>query len=170
MTEVHSMGGTENPRTIPEKLTVGLVAAAFLCCEAVATADVCGVPSGSYPSIQAAVDTPLCTEVVLAAQTFRESVAVPRSLELRGASSETTIIEGQVIAHGAGNVLVVEDLTVDGSAPGVWGSFAEALLAANGAKIHGLRLAVINAATDVHPIFADGFESGDTQAWSGVTP
>ena len=66
-----------------------------------ASAQVCSVPTLAYPSIQEAVDDAACAEVVLAAQDFAGSVAVSRSLMLRGASSTTTTIFGQVTVTGA---------------------------------------------------------------------
>jgi len=133
-------------------------------------AAVCQVPSGPYPTIQSAVDNPACTEIELAAQTFHESVVVARVLELRGASSPTTVIEGKLTVQGGSTRVVLEDLTVDGSASGVAGSFTDALLVEGGAEVNGLRIVVLNAAEDLLAVFADGFESGDTSAWSSVVP
>jgi len=133
-------------------------------------ADVCQVPSGPYPTIQTAVDAPVCTEVVISAGTFAESVVVPRDLVVGGASAATTVIEGQVTVQGASTVVALADLTVDASASGVAGTYAEALLVEAGAEISGSNIVVLNAAIDLMPIFADGFESGDTTAWSAVSP
>lgn len=135
-----------------------------------AGAAVCQVPSGPYPTIQSAVDAPACTEIELAAQTFHESVVIARGLELRGASSPTTVIEGQVTVQGGSTQVALQDLTVDGSAPGVGGTSSEALLVEGGAEVNGLRIVVLNAAEDLLAVFADGFESGDTSAWSAVVP
>jgi hypothetical protein len=135
-----------------------------------AGAALCQVPSGPYPTIQSAVDAPLCTEIELAAQTFEESVVIPRDLEMRGASTTTTVIAGQVTVQGGATQVALEDLTVDASAPGVGGSFDQALLVAGGAEVNGLRIQVLNATEDSSAIFSDGFESGDTSAWSSVVP
>jgi hypothetical protein len=48
------------------------------------------VPSTQYPTIQAAVDDPSCSELPLGAQTYAESVTVGRSLNVVGVSSGTT--------------------------------------------------------------------------------
>ena len=98
-------------------------------CTATASADVCTVPSPSHPTIQAAVDVANCTEIVLTAQTFVESVTVARDLTLRGTSSSATIIEGQLVVEGDTTQVVIHDLKVDGSAPSVAGCFDEALVA-----------------------------------------
>ena len=132
-------------------------------------ADVCQVPSAPYPTIQDAVDAPVCTEIELAAQTFEELVGIARDLEMRGVSSATTVIEGQVTVQGATTAVALENLTVDASASGVAGSFTEALLVEGGAEVSGSNIVVLNAVIDQMPIFGDGFESGDTTAWSAVT-
>jgi hypothetical protein len=136
----------------------------------VAFAVVCTVPSGAYPTIQAAVDNPLCTEIELAAQIFEESVIISRDLVMGGASTSATVIEGQLTVQGGSTQVALEDLTVDGSAAGVGGSFEQALLVEGGAEVHGRAIAVLNAAHDLLAVFADGFESGDTSAWSNVVP
>jgi hypothetical protein len=148
---------------------IGLLATVVLGAPPV-VADVCQVPSGSYPTIQAAVDAPVCTEIDVAAGAFAESVVIPRDLVLRGVSAATTVIEGRVTVQGASTVVSLEDLTVDGSAPGVAGSFAEALLAEGGAEVSGSNIVVLNAAIDLATIFADGFESGDATAWTRTQP
>jgi len=141
----------------------------FLCASP-GVAAVCQVPTGPYPTIQAAVDDPVCTEIELSAQTFEESVLIARDLEVRGSSSETTVIEGQLAVQGGSTQVALEDMTVDGSAPGVGGTFSEALLVAGGAEVNGLRIVVLNATEAPSAIFADGFESGDTSAWSSSVP
>ena len=144
--------------------------ATVLLCAPPSLADVCQVPSGPYPTIQSAIDEPACTEIVLAAGTFAESVVVARDLVLRGASATTTVIEGQVAVQGGSTAVSLEDLTVDGSASGVAGTFTEALLVEGGAELSGGNIVVLNAAIDQQPVFADGFESGDTTAWSATVP
>ena len=127
-----------------------------------AFADVCPVPTIAHSSIQAAVDDAACTEIVLADQTFVESVAVTRSLQLRGDSSATTVIEGQVTVTGNTTQVTLQDLKVDGG-----GCFLVALDVGGGAQVTIQQdVVVINAAGDECPIFADGFESGDCAAWS----
>jgi len=131
---------------------------------------VCQVPTGPYPTVQSAVDNPVCTEIELAAQTFQESVLIARDLEMRGVSTTTTVIEGQLTVLGGSTQVVLEDLTMDGSALGVAGTLNEALLAEGGAEVIGLRIVVLNATEDLPAIFSDGFESGDTSAWSAAAP
>ena len=119
-----------------------------------------------HPSIRAAVDDAVCTEIVLAAQVFAESVAVSRSRLLRGDSSATTKIAGQVTVTGATTEFTLQDLQVDGG-----GCFSVALDVGGGAQVTSQQdVVVINAAGGECPIFLDGFESGNTSAWSNTVP
>lgn len=131
---------------------------------------VCPVPSGPHPTIQSAIDDPGCSEIVLAAQVFAESVTVGRDLTLRGASSATTSIEGRLTVQGGATELELEDLTVDATVPGVAGTWNQALNVEGGAEVNGRDVVVLNAGFDPFAIFSDGFESGDTSAWSTTVP
>jgi hypothetical protein len=133
-------------------------------------ADVCQVPSTPHPTLQSAVSDLTCTEIVLASQTFRESVTVSRDLTLSGTSSSATIIEGQLVVEGDTTQVVIHDLKVDGSALSVAGCFNEALVAQGGAQISANVVVVINGGIDGCVLFGDGFESGDTSAWSATKP
>ena len=55
------------------------------------------------------------------------------------------------------------------SAPGA-GSFTNALDVSGGASMAGTNIIVINGETVSASIFDDGFESGDTSAWSFTAP
>jgi hypothetical protein len=149
---------------------IGLTGALMLLSAATCLAAVCSVPSGQYPTIQSAVDDPSCTEIVLAERTFEESVTVGRDLTLRGASSATSVIEGRLTAQGGATEVELENLTIDASAAGVAGTFTEALNVLSGAELNGRDVVVLNAVFDPFAVFADGFESGDTAAWSTTVP
>lgn len=139
------------------------LALAFLC-TSTAFADVCTVPSVPHPGIQAAVDDAVCTEIVLAARAFAESVAVSRSMLLRGNSSATTVIMGQVTVTGDTTVLNLQDLQIDGG-----GCSSSALEVAGGAQVTSQQdVVVTNAAGGGCPMFSDGFESGDLTRWSAA--
>jgi hypothetical protein len=122
----------------------------------------CQVPSSGHPTIQSAVDDASCTEIVLAAQTFSESPLIDRDLTLDGAGSSETFIEGSVEVS-AGTV-IVQELQI--SAPP--GTASEALWAHSGASLSGFDVMVFNGRWV--PLFADGFESGTTSAWSYTSP
>jgi hypothetical protein len=152
-------------RTI-SRVMIGCLLAVGPAWTAVAEAAVCAVPSGPHPTIQAAVDDAACTEVVLAAQSFAESVAVSRSLLLRGDSSATTVIEGQMTVTGNTTVVTLQDLAVYGG-----GCYLAALDVVGGARVTSHQdVVVFNTAGGECPIFIDGFESGDTSAWSRTVP
>jgi hypothetical protein len=143
---------------------------AAVVCPITAFADVCTVPSAPHATIQASVDDANCTEIVLASQAFRETVIVSRDLTLSGTSSSATIIEGQLVVEGDSTQVVIHDLKVDGSALSVAGCFDEALVAQGGAQISANEVVVINGGVDGCVLFGDGFESGDTSAWSATKP
>jgi hypothetical protein len=137
--------------------TTLVIAVAVLATAPLATAAQCSVPSGPYPTIQAAIDTPACTEITLASGLFEESPVIDHNLSLTGASSATTTIGGQVEVDGA--AVALADLTIAGG-----GSFTEALWAHSGAEVSAIDVAVI--AGGVPAIFSDGFESGDLSRWT----
>jgi hypothetical protein len=131
-----------------------------------ALADVCSVPSAAHPTIQAAVDDASCTEIVVVAQATAESVAVTRSLLLRGGSSSTTAIVGQVTVTGASTEVTLHDLRVDGG-----GCFAVALDVTDGAQVTSEQdIVIVNATEGPCPIFVNGFESGNAFGWSTSGP
>jgi hypothetical protein len=131
-----------------------------------APADVCAVPSAPHPTIQAAVDDVTCTEIVLVAQVIAESVTVSRSLVMRGGSSSATAISGQVTVTGDSTEVALQDLRLDGS-----GCAPVALDVTGGAQVTTQQdVVVVNTTDGQCPIFANGFESGDSQGWSTVGP
>jgi nitrous oxidase accessory protein NosD len=126
-------------------------------------AAVCSVPSAAHGTIQAAVDDSGCTEIQLQAGTYAEAVVIPRSLTLRGDAGGGTLIEGQVLAT-AGQ-LEISDLDING----LGSTYSEALGSSGGAEVSALNVVVRNGMAE-SPLFADGFESADTSAWSTATP
>ncbi len=124
----------------------------------------CSVPSVSHPTIQSAIDDGDCTEIVLAAQTFSESVSISRDVTVDGDSTTTTVIKGQV-AVSSGTV-VLQGMRIDTSSPTLAGLFSEALAVSGGAQVSGSNLVVRNGTI----LFADGFESGGTTMWSMEVP
>jgi hypothetical protein len=128
------------------------------------SAQVCPVPTLTHPSVEIAVDDAGCTEIVLGAQEYVGSVGVSRNLVLRGASSATTVILGQVTVTGASTEVTLQNLTVDGG-----GCVTEALDVSGSAQVtSGQDLVVVNAEGGECPIFEDGFELGASVAWSAT--
>jgi len=134
------------------------------------SAAVCPVPSASHPTIQEAVDDLACTEVTIAAGTFVEEVTIGRDLAVSGASTTTSTIEGRVVAEGAAIQVDVHDLTIDASAASAAGCFADALLSRGGAQLSANGVVAINGDGDACLLFRDGFETGNTTAWSSTVP
>ncbi|HEY2138589.1 MAG TPA: hypothetical protein VGH00_00810, partial [Chthoniobacterales bacterium] len=68
--------------------TSALVVAATLALTAgSASADICSVPSSTYPTIQSAVDDPICSTINVAPGVYPENVSINRSLTLNGAQA-----------------------------------------------------------------------------------
>ena len=152
-------------KLIQSAIRIGCLALAAFCAPT-AFADVCSVPSAPHPSIQAAVDDAACTEIVMAAQVLTESVTVTRSLMLRGDSSTTTVIRGQVTVTGGTTEVTLQNLQVDGG-----GCVSVALDVGGGAQVTSQQDVVVrNVAGSECPIFLDGFESGNTSVWSASVP
>jgi hypothetical protein len=124
-----------------------------------AAAATCNVPSAPHPTIQAAIDDIGCTEIVVAAGTFTEGPVIARSLSVQGAGSGSTFFQGQVEVSAGTVSLTGLNIAAAG----------EALWAHSGAEVSGFDLEVVNGVFET-PLFADGFESGGTGAWSAVVP
>ncbi len=122
--------------------------------------ETCNVPSASYPSIQSAVDVVSCTEIVLTSGDFFGAVTISRTLEIRGASSDSTTIVGNINVQGAGTTATLTGfmIAVGPNPPN------DGLVIAGDAEVIPDDLVI---RTTDH-IFSDGFESGDTTEWSAT--
>jgi hypothetical protein len=140
-----------------------LLLAAALPFGAPLAAAICNVPAGQA-TVGAAIANPSCSEIVLAAQSFNESPSIARSLTLRGAGVDLSVIEGKLSVSGAGVLVELRDLTVDAAAlpPG------DGLAVAPGAEVALRHVEVFTASSN--GIYTDGFESGTTSAWSSTVP
>ncbi len=96
----------------------------------------CSVPSGSYPTIQSAVNDVTCSTINVGPGTYNEQVAVTRSdVTITGAGAGSTIIQPSSVTANSSSLfsgapiaaillvdgatgVTVEDLTVDGSIVG----------------------------------------------------
>lgn len=141
------------------------LALASLAVPCVAGAVVCDVPA-AYLTVQAAVNDANCTEIVLAAQSFSETVTIARSLTLRGAGSSASTLAGSVSIVGSGVAVDVRRLTVDATSSGA----AQALSIDFEAEVAARDLVTRNGDGATPSIFTDGFESGDTAVWSSTVP
>jgi predicted outer membrane repeat protein len=68
----------------------------------------CHVPSGTYPTIQAAVHDATCATINVAAGTYTELVTILRNLTIHGEGQERTVVDGR----GRGPVFVITNSTV----------------------------------------------------------
>jgi nitrous oxidase accessory protein NosD len=130
-------------------------------------ADLCLVP-GDYSTITAAVAAAECTEVSVQAGSFSENVTIQRSLSLHGIDTSSTILEGRLQVEGSAVEVTLADLTLD-----VAGCFATGLTVSGEAQVQmpsGPVEIIDSGGGSSCPVFQDGFESGDTAAWSVTVP
>ena len=134
-----------------------------------ATAALCNVPSASHPTVAAAVRDGACTTVQLGAGAWPENLEVARDLVIAGAGSGASIVAGTLAMAGAGTDVTLSGLTIDGAAASVAGCWPSALLATGGARFDSSDDVVVTNSGIPNGgcrLFADGFESGGTLAWS----
>jgi hypothetical protein len=129
-------------------------------------AQTCTVP-GSHATIQEAADDPGCAVVDLSAQTYPESIVIRRTLTLAGPGSGGAVVQGLVLIAGTTTEATLNDLRVEN------GCRPDALRTASGARITGNNLQVersegLPCPLTADAIFVDGFESGNTTAWSST--
>jgi len=134
--------------------------------QAPAEAAECSVP-GDHATLQDAAADYGCDPITLADQTYSESVRIERSVSITGPVLVAEIA-GLVEVAVAGAQVQLSNLRVEnGCAPA-------ALIAGSGAHVKGNGLEVVSSAGGPCPpvtfdlLFADGFESGDTAAWTAV--
>ena len=132
----------------------------------------CGVPTGTYPTISAAVAAPACTAIVVAAGSYLENVVVSRTLTVSFAGSTSTYVKGSFRVEGATSVVALNDLRVDGTAAGVSGCWANILQVSGGARLTvDPSVGVIASRTaSTCRFFVDGFEWGTVNSWSSSSP
>jgi hypothetical protein len=92
-----------------------------------ASAAPCHVPSGAYPTIQAAMDTVTCAAINVAAGTYTERVVITRDVTLRGEDQERTIIDGngrQVVTITSGSTVTIKNVTIQHGFGGLGGGIS----------------------------------------------
>ena len=149
-----------------------LVSGVLIWCGSAAAslAATCTVPSGTTPTIASAVADPTCTDIVLQAAGYQESITIDRSLSITGVSSAATTIAGRVRVEGPATVVSLNALAVDAADSAVAGCWPEGVVAVEGARVEGANIVVTNATGIACLIFGDGFESGTTGGWSVTVP
>ena len=157
-----SQDGNHCGRQTDRRIVATFLGTIFLLGATPGICEICNVPSASYPSIQSAVDVISCTEIVLTSGDFFGGVTIGRTLEIRGASSDTTTIVGKVTVQGSGTTATLTGFMI-GVGPN---PSNDGLVVVDDAEVIPDDLVI---RTTDH-IFFDGFESGDTTAWSATKP
>ena len=99
------------------------------------------MPSGTYPTIESALDDLGCPFIIVASGDYHESLLIDRSVVITGPNDYSVRILGEM------------NIDIDSSSEEV-----------------SLEYLVIAAAEPNQPLFSDGFETGDTSQWSSSTP
>jgi len=154
--------------TVVKKRLVAIVGLLSILLFATRSAAATCTVSGSHQTIQEAVADASCTTINLSSTTYSESVGITRSLTLVGQGAGATTIEGLVQIQGSGTDVHLQGLKIQN------GCEPEALESTASAKVQGSDLVVVRSAGLPCPpliggaIFSDGFESGDTSAWTST--
>ena len=72
----------------------------------------CSVPS-QHPTIQAAVDSPDCSSILVAPGVYTEALEIDRPLTIEGAEPGSSVLAGPLSVSGAGTGLSLESFTID---------------------------------------------------------
>ena len=140
---------------------------------AVASAITCIVPSGTQPTVGAAVRDITCTTIQLAGGPYPENVFIARDVAIAGAGAAVTLLAGAVEISGIATDVVISGLAIGGTCVGVSGCWQSLLAATGGARFStSVDVRVTQSGVAVGPcrLFADGFESAGMLAWSNRVP
>lgn len=117
----------------------------------IAMAGDCTIP-GSHPTIQAAIDDHLCTEITLAAQTtYTEHLHINRSLQLGGPPEGGATVQGQINLTGPMTVALLTNFRIES------GCSSGTLRVSDGAQMNGSGLHMLFS--QLFPCIADLFIS-----------
>ena len=111
----------------------------------------CNVPSGSYATIQAAINEPTCDTIIVAAGSYIENLSITRNVTINGAGS-STIIDGNdagrgITIDGSGITVYLNYLRVtngDATSESTGARFGGGILVTGGATLYGNYLYVDN--------------------------
>ena len=157
-----SQDGKGRDRKSDCRLVLMFLAAVLLLDAAPGISGTCNVPSASYPTIQSAVDVVTCTEIVLTRGAIEGGVTIGRTLEIRGVSSAHTRVLGGINVQGAATTATLTGFMIGvGSDPP-----NDGLVVTDEAEVIPDDLVI----RTLDSIFFDGFELGNTTAWSATIP
>lgn len=146
--------------------TFGVALALLASNAASAQGGTCTVP-GTHPTIQEAIDNDTCTTISLPQSYYAESIEIDRDLNIEGNPSGVSLLGGRMSIVGDASV-DTENFEILSSCTGALvtiegtASFQSEDFAAAQGGVHGC--------PELGLLFADGFESGNTSAWSSTTP
>jgi hypothetical protein len=131
-------------------------------------AQTCSVP-GERPTVQTAVADPTCSLVMVTPGGYPESVTIRRTVAVASAGGAPPSIEGRLVVESPVPITVeLQGLVFD--ATGVRaGCYASAMEVRGQATVVPEEVYAFNEGgvpAAPCPLFADGFESGATSAWS----
>lgn len=117
---------------------------------------VCSPPSASHPTLQQAVDDPVCTIIELAAQTYPEQIEISRSLTLNGTGPLSSTVDGPILIQGSSVQVDMASMGIRNGCP------QPGLHVETGALVRPVNIRVSTAAIECPPlpnlIFANRFE------------
>lgn len=134
---------------------IGCALIVFLMMAPTAKAVDCNVPSGSYATIQSALDEVTCDTIIVAAGTYAETLVIERDVTINGAGSTTTIIDAggnsrgiTIDGDGAAIVVYLNYLRVTNgdatSGPTIDDRNGGGIYVVDGAILHGANLQIDN--------------------------
>jgi|GEM_PF-7008293 len=116
----------------------------------------CSPPSASHPTLQQAVDDPVCTIIELAAQAYPEQIAISRSLTLTGTGPLTSTVDGPILVQGPSTQVAMASIGIRNGCP------QPGLRVQTGALVSPVNVRVSTEAIGCPPppdlIFKDRFE------------
>ncbi len=116
----------------------------------------CSPPSASHPTLQQAVDDPVCTIIELAAQAYPEQIAINRSLTLTGTGPLTSTVDGPILIQGPSIQVAMASIGIRNGCP------QPGLRVQAGALVSPVNVRVSTEAIECPPppdlIFTDRFE------------
>ncbi|MEM1178006.1 MAG: hypothetical protein AAGM22_06665 [Acidobacteriota bacterium] len=136
-----------------------------------AAGQTCQVPQ-DYVTLQDAVwlGAGVCDQIILAAGFYEESVDIDRTVTITTAASAIATLSGQLVVRGAGTVVTTMNLDLLTSCSGA--VFEVKQGAAFSSSDFDVDLSGVGECPPFRPnpslIFEDGFESGDTSAWTAL--
>lgn len=158
-------GCTDNhwtPATAPKKAiwrshaVAAVLSVALLSFPQVSLAILCSPPSASHPTLQQAVNDPVCTTIELAAQAYPEQIEIRRSLTLTGAGPLSSTVDGPILVQGLSIQVAMASLGIRNGCP------QPGLRVQAGALVSPANVRVSTSAIECPPppdlIFADRFE------------